>query len=155
MGIGLQVGQILRDLSQCEIWHVWTFCHLSFTVTSVSHSFSADQIMYTLFVPQMVPSAAASRCVEHLLLIRHHKLEHTSWINTVNEPQHDKTNKVSVRPAKTQISLGVCPVWWESSLSAWRKLGSLATHWLHSEIWVFTGRTVTLLVLSYRGSNAF
>ena len=24
-----------------------------------------------------------------------------------NEPRHDKTNKVSVRPAKTQISLGI------------------------------------------------
>ena len=27
-----------------------------------------------------------------------------------NEPRHDKTNKMSVRPAKTQISLGVRPV---------------------------------------------
>ena len=26
------------------------------------------------------------------------------------EPQHDKTNKMSVRPAKTQISLGIRPV---------------------------------------------
>ena len=32
-----------------------------------------------------------------------------------------------VRPVKTQISLGICLVWSESSLSAWRKLGSLAT----------------------------
>ena len=40
------------------------------------------------------------------------------------EPWHDKTNKVTVRPAKTQIR----PVWSESSLSAWRKLWSLATH---------------------------
>ena len=32
-----------------------------------------------------------------------------------------------VRPAKTQISLGIRPVWSESPLSAWRKLGSLAT----------------------------
>ena len=44
------------------------------------------------------------------------------------EPPHDKTNKMSVRPAKTQISLGIHPVWSESSLSAWNKLGSLATH---------------------------
>ena len=36
-----------------------------------------------------------------------------------------------VRPAKTQISLGIRPVWSESSLSAWSKLGSLATHWAH------------------------
>ena len=56
-----------------------------------------------------------------------------------------------VRPAKTQISLVIHPVWSEPSLSAWRKLGSLATHWAHSEdsdqtgrmprlIWVFAGR---------------
>ena len=52
----------------------------------------------------------------------------------------------------------------ESSLSAWGKLGSLATHWAHSEasdqtgrmsrlIWVSAGRTVTLLVLSRGGSS--
>ena len=51
----------------------------------------------------------------------------------------------------------------ESSLSAWRKLGSLVTHWAHSEdsdqtgrmprlIWVFAGCTVTLLVWSCRSS---
>ena len=73
-----------------------------------------------------------------------------------------KQKKVPVRPAKTLISLGICPVWSESSLSAWRKLGSLATHWVHSEdsdqtgqmprlIWVFAGCTVSLLVLSWGG----
>ena len=34
------------------------------------------------------------------------------------EPPHDKTNKMTVHPAKTQISLGICPVWLESSLGA-------------------------------------
>ena len=68
-----------------------------------------------------------------------------------------------VRPAKTQISLGIHLVWSESSLSAWRKLGSLSPHWAHSIdsdqtgrmprlIWVFAGRTVILLVLSWGGS---
>ena len=28
---------------------------------------------------------------------------------STNEPRHDKTNKMSVRPAKTQISLGIRP----------------------------------------------
>ena len=28
----------------------------------------------------------------------------------VNELRHDKTNKIGVRPAKTQISLGIRPV---------------------------------------------
>ena len=34
------------------------------------------------------------------------------------EPWHDKTNKMSVRPAKIQISLRIRPVWSESSLYA-------------------------------------
>ena len=74
-----------------------------------------------------------------------------------------KPTKWHVCPAKTQISLGISPVWSESLLSARRKLGSLATHWAHSKdsdqtgwmprlIWVFAGRTVILLVLSCRDS---
>ena len=70
-----------------------------------------------------------------------------------------------VRPAKTQISLGIRLVWSESSLSAWRKLGYLATHWAHSEdsdqtgrmpklIWICARRTVVLLVLSWGDSRA-
>ena len=46
-----------------------------------------------------------------------------------------KPTKWHVRPAKTQISLGICPVWSVSLLSAWRKLGSWATHWAHSKDW--------------------
>ena len=68
------------------------------------------------------------------------------------ELRHDKTNKMAVCPAKTQISLGIRRVWTEFSLSAWRKLWSLATHWARSEdsdqtgrmprlIWVFAGHT--------------
>ena len=45
---------------------------------------------------------------------------------SINEPRHEKTNKISVRPAKTLPSL----------------------------IRVFAGRTLSLLVLSCRGSNA-
>ena len=47
---------------------------------------------------------------------------------------------MSVRPAKTQISLGIRPVRSEFSLSAWRNLGPLATHWAHSEDSEKTGR---------------
>ena len=46
-----------------------------------------------------------------------------------------KPTKWHVRPAKTQISLCIRPVWSESSLSAWRELGCSATHWAHSEDW--------------------
>ena len=34
-------------------------------------------------------------------------LVHLKLLKQLNEQQHDKTNKVSVRPAKTQISLGI------------------------------------------------
>ena len=92
------------------------------------------------------------------------KVNVTACSNNVIELWHDKTNKMSVRPAKIQISLGICPVWSESSLSAWRKFGSLAIHWTHREdsdqtgrmprlICVFAGRTLILLVLSCRDST--
>ena len=74
-----------------------------------------------------------------------------------------KPTKWHVRLANTQISMDIRPVWSESSLSAWRKLGYLAIHWAHSKdsdqtgrmprlIWVFAGRIVILLVLSWGGS---
>ena len=72
--------------------------------------------------------------------------------STVFEPPHDKTDKMACAPTKTQISQGMCPVWSESSLSAWRKLGSLATYWVHSEDSDSLGTHATLLVLSRGGS---
>ena len=51
------------------------------------------------------------------------------------EPRYGKTSSVAVRSAKTQISLGIHPDWSESSLSAWRKLRSSATHWAHCKDW--------------------
>ena len=70
---------------------------------------------------------------------------------------------MSVRPAKTQISLGIRPVWSESSLCA--QWVAKSPRFLHTDsedsdqtgrmprlIWVFAGRILTLLVLSCRGS---
>ena len=31
-------------------------------------------------------------------------------VHDIHEPPHDKTNKMAVRPANTQISLGIRPV---------------------------------------------
>ena len=78
---------------------------------------------------------------------------------SVYEPRHDKTNKMSVRPAKTQISLGGS----ESSLCAqWVAKDPSFLHadsedsdqtgritWL---IWVLAGHTLNLLVLAWCGS---
>ena len=70
---------------------------------------------------------------------------------------------MSVRPAKTQISLGIRPVWSESSLCA--QWVTKDRRFLHADsedsdqtgpmprlIGVFAGRTLILLVLSCRGS---
>ena len=40
-----------------------------------------------------------------------------NFVDLLFEPPHDKTNKMTVRPVKTQISLGIRPIWSESSLS--------------------------------------
>ena len=66
-----------------------------------------------------------------------------------NEPPRDKTNKMAVRPAKTQISLGIRPVWSESSL--WAQWLAKDPSFIHADIedsdqtgrmprliWVFT-----------------
>ena len=70
----------------------------------------------------------------------------------VSEPPHDKTNKKNVRPAKTQISLGIRTVWSESLLCT--QCVAKDTSSLHADsedsdqtgrmprlIWVFAGRT--------------
>ena len=88
-----------------------------------------------------------------------------AWKWTLYEPRHDKPNKMSVRPANTQISLGIRPVWSESSLCA--QWVAKDPSFLHADsedsdqtgrmprlIWVFTGRTLILLILSCRGSYA-
>ena len=75
------------------------------------------------------------------------------------ELPHDKTNKMACAPSEDSDQ----PESAQSSLSAWRKRGTLAAHWTHNEdsdqtvqmprlIWVFTGRTDQLLVLSWGGS---
>ena len=79
------------------------------------------------------------------------------------EPTHIKANRMTVHPAKTQISLGIYPVWSESSLCA--QFVAKDPSFLHADsndsdqtgqmprlIWVFAGRTVILLVLSWGGS---
>ena len=80
-----------------------------------------------------------------LPFISHYTVEYKAT-RSENEPPHDKTINVAVRP-----------VWSKSSLSAWRTFGALDTHWAHSEdsdqigwmprlIWVFAGCTLILLV---------
>ena len=69
-----------------------------------------------------------------------------------NEPRHDKTNKISVHPAKTRISLGIQVFAVHSMDSKGPKVSSCGQRRLWSD-WIFAGRIVILLVLLCRGSN--
>ena len=82
-----------------------------------------------------------------------------NMVRWIFEPRHDKPT-MSVRPAKTQITLGIRPVWSESS--QWT---AKDPRFLHADsedsdqtgrmprlIFVFAGRTLSLLVLSCCGS---
>ena len=74
------------------------------------------------------------------------------------EPQHDKTNEMSVRSAKTQISLGIrvfavrMKKDWVLSYTLSASEDSDQTGRMPRLIWVFAGRTLILLILSCRGS---
>ena len=70
-----------------------------------------------------LPYSVKQNCINMHMLYKRSKT--SSWSD---EPRHDKTSNISMRLAKTQISLDIRPVWSESSLSAWRNLGTLATH---------------------------
>ena len=74
----------------------------------------------------------------------------------IYELAHDKTNKMACAPSEDSDQPGHPPVWSESSQSARRKLGPLATHWANSKdsgqtgrmprlICVFAGRTFHLV----------
>ena len=74
-----------------------TFC---FSVNGY-HSFTRTPFIYTVVLTSVVSL---------LILINDYLWK--------KEPSHDKTKKINVRTAKTQISLGIRPVWSESSLCA-------------------------------------
>ena len=86
---------------------------------------------------------------------------HCKWI----EPPHDKTNEMTMLPAKTQISLGIHPVWSESSLFAqWEAKDPSFLHadsedsdWTRQMarlIWVFDGHTDNFVGLVMRWLNS-
>ena len=72
------------------------------------------------------------------------KLPHIVVVLATIEPPHDKTNKVTVRPAKTQISLGIRPVWSVFTVRM-KKPWSLDTHGAHSEDFDQSGRMPRLI----------
>ena len=81
----------------------------------------------------------------------------------INEPPHDKTNKMACAPSGASDQPGHRPSLIRVFAVRMKK-ATLATHWVHSEdsdhtgrmsrlIWVFDGLIVILLVLSWGYSN--
>ena len=66
---------------------------------------------------------SASACLSHPRIKLLSQTVHHCYMSRLMT----KPTKWHVRPAKTQIRLGILPVWSESWLSAWRQLGSLAS----------------------------
>ena len=85
------------------------------------------------------------------------------------EPPHDKTNKMSMRPSKTQISLGIRPVWsvfavrmqkaWVLNypLSEVDAQADLSCRWAHTHFVGFVMRRLTtkLVTAEYRNDPKF
>ena len=80
--------------------------------------------------------------------------------------QHQQNYLCATSEDSDQPGLGIRPVWSVSSLSAWRKLWSLATHWTQTKTLIrlgirpgwsesSLGTHVILLVLSWGGPNVF
>ena len=122
---------------------VWDFVIQVTELLLRSSSFS----VYSPWVPSSYCALSPQICMQN------------TWATTWQNQQ------CGCAPSEDSDQPGHPPVWSESSLSAWRNLGSLATHWVHSEdsdqtgrmprlIWVFAGCTLILLVLSCRSSLA-
>ena len=70
----------------------------------------AFEKMYVLFSFETIRLNQSEQIVRQVWHLSHSMAKPTKW---------------HMRPAKTQISMGIRPVWSESSLSVWRSIGSL------------------------------
>ena len=75
------------------------------------------------------------------------------WYYNLYESPRDKTSEVTVHPAKTQISLGIRPVWSESSLCAEWVAKDLSFLHVNNEDSDQTGR-IPRLILSLRWAHS-
>ena len=75
------------------------------------------------------------------------------WWCDIIEPRHDKANKVTVRPANAQDRPGRAPSLIRVFAVRVKKLGSLASHWAHSEDSDQTERMPRLICLRWAHSH--
>ena len=121
----------------CFLWkklwkQSWIFHHLYliFPFSSTSNSALIKFIFYKSVLLQEQVGWSLERKGDNLVYVPKDP-------EYYNLSSMTKSIKWPVRPAKTQISLDVRPVWgWsKSSVSAWRRIGSLATQRAHTKNW--------------------
>ena len=118
---------LLRDNGHCW-WKSWSVI----TSSVIAHSHTRISVSMT------VRDFSVLACLSHPRIKLQSQIVHLCYMSRLVT----KPTKWHVRPAKTQISLGIRPVRSESSLSAWRKLGSL-TNIPNSKFIHFSGYTIT------------
>ena len=106
--INFPEGPTWEDLFNIIEPHHWFCMYHCYIFCGISNCFVLREFPKN---PEWITNSSHGNCmgkiVKIILTVK------TMW----NEPRHDKTNKMILRPAKTQISLDICPVWSESSLA--------------------------------------
>ena len=150
------INSFSHDIAQITTYHVLTF---SFPSKPAGNKLNLDIASINSFRSGCISSMARISNLNLSITVINNWKGTQIWAASLQNQQNGMCAQRRLRSA-----LGIRPIWSEALLSAWRKLGSLATHWAHSEvsdqtgrmprlIWVFTGHTVILLVLSWGGSN--
>ena len=152
-------------------WRIMHFCNFSgdhwWPLAALVKNLKANFLQMTVKTYHWLPKREIqihTSTLPHRLVVKPELLDGKHACNCkknkLNEPQHDKTSKMTCVPGEDSDQTGQpclinlrCPH---------EETGSIATHWVHSEdsdqtgwmprlIWVFAGRTCHLLVLSYAG----
>ena len=152
---------------------IWGRQILGFTVVISFYDFTSPGEIFNTVIPNLLWCTFFSfflcNCpgfAQNASSVRSVTPDVSQWKAKLREPRHGKTNKLSVPPAKTQISLGIRPAWSESSLYV--QWTAKDPRFLHADsedsgqtghsprlVWVFAGLSLSLLVLSCRGSRDF
>ena len=141
----MRTAKILIRLGECPGWSE------SFTGITVTLFALSCRVSYSVCSRSVILTSWQQRLISF-----HEIVSNKVWNNR-------QLSRLMTKPTKWHCAQRRPRSDWASSLSAWRKLGSLATHWAHSEdsdqtermprlICVFAGRKVILLVLSWGGS---
>ena len=116
-----------------------------------------------MFTPWLSTSLLPSICIKYTKQIPRNltdlpvdckrRVSWFDWQATVAEPGHDKTNKVSVHPAKTQISLGIRPVW--SVFAVRLKKARILSYPLSAQRRLWSGWADAKADLSFRWAHTY